>query len=52
MPFSVTQRVREAYSFIDDDRVVITHASVVLEMEAIKGFRSVNASAISSSDPS
>jgi hypothetical protein len=52
MPFLVTQRVREAYAFIDDDRVVITHASVVLEMEAIEAFRSANASAILSSDPS
>jgi hypothetical protein len=48
----VTQRVRTAYSYIDNDRVVITRPSVVLEMGAIKALRTGNASAILSSDPS
>jgi hypothetical protein len=43
--------MRHAYTYIDDDRVVITRPAVVTEMDAIKALRSGNASALLASDP-
>jgi hypothetical protein len=43
--------MREAYSYIDDDRVVITRPAAIREMDAIKALRTGNASAFLASDP-
>jgi hypothetical protein len=41
----------DAYTYIDDDRVVITRPAVIREIDAIKALRSGNASALLASDP-
>jgi hypothetical protein len=43
--------MRKAYTYIDDDRVVITRPAAVPEMDAIKALRSGSASALLASDP-
>jgi hypothetical protein len=43
--------MRDAYTYIDDDRVVITRPAVVREMDAIQALRSGNASALLTNDP-
>jgi hypothetical protein len=43
--------MREAYTHIDDDRVVITRPAAMREMEAIRALRSGNATAFLTSDP-
>lgn len=47
----VTQRIRQAYEYIDDDRVVVTRPSAMREIEAIKALRTGDASTFLSSDP-
>jgi hypothetical protein len=44
--------MRDSYTYIDDDRVVVTRPAVVREMDAIKALRAGNASSILASDPS
>jgi hypothetical protein len=47
----VTQRFREAYTYIDDHRVVITYPAVMTEMDAIRALRTGDASAFLESHP-
>lgn len=51
-PMLVTQRFRDSYSFIDDDRVLVTHPAVMSEIDAIKALRTGDASDFLASDPS
>ena len=51
-PMLVTQRFRKAYSYLDDDRVLVTHPAVMSEVDAIKALRTQDASEFLSSDPS
>jgi hypothetical protein len=48
----VTQRLREAYTHLDDDRVSITYPAVMTEIDAIRALRTQDASAFLASDPS
>jgi hypothetical protein len=48
----VTQRLREAYTHLDDDRVSITYPAVMTEIDAIRALRTQDASACLASDPS
>jgi hypothetical protein len=41
----------DAYTYIDDDRIVITRLAVITEIDAIKALQSGNASALLASDP-
>ena len=50
-PLLGTRRMREAYTYIDDDRVVITRPAALTEMDAIKALRSGSASEFLASDP-
>jgi hypothetical protein len=43
--------MREAYTYIDDDRVAITTPAVMTEMDAIKALRTRNAADFLASDP-
>jgi hypothetical protein len=52
VPILSVQRVPTAYSYIDDDRVVITYPAVMTEMDAIKALRMRSASQFLASDPS
>ncbi|KZP07911.1 hypothetical protein FIBSPDRAFT_272137 [Athelia psychrophila] len=51
-PMLVTQRFRDAYTYLDDDRVLVTHPAVMSELDAIKAFRTQDASDFLASDPS
>jgi hypothetical protein len=51
-PLLVTRRVRDAYTYVDDDRVVVTRPAAVREMDAIRALRAGDASSIFASDPS
>ncbi|OBZ71969.1 hypothetical protein A0H81_08138 [Grifola frondosa] len=51
MPLLVTQRTREAYGYIDDDRAVITRPAAMHEVHALRALRTGNASAFLNSDP-
>ncbi|KAF7974649.1 hypothetical protein HWV62_11526 [Athelia sp. TMB] len=51
-PMLVTQRFRKAYSYLDDDRVLVTHPAAMSEVAAIKALRTQDASDFLSSDPS
>jgi hypothetical protein len=44
--------MREAYTYIDDDRVMINHPAVMTEVDAIRALRTRNASDFLNSDPS
>lgn len=44
--------MRDAYKYIDDDRVTIKYPAVMTEMDAIKALRTRNASQFLASDPS
>ena len=43
-PILATQRFREAYAYVDDDRVSVTYPAVMTEIDAIKALRTRNAS--------
>ena len=51
MPLLVTQRIREAYSHLDDDGVVVTRPAVMSEITAIRSLRTNNISTFLASDP-
>lgn len=51
-PMLVTKRFRDAYKYLDDERILITHPAVMSEVEAIKALRTQDASDFLSSDPS
>jgi hypothetical protein len=51
-PVLVTRRHRETYTYLDDDRVMITYPAVMTEIDAIRALRTRNASAFLASDPS
>lgn len=44
--------MRNAYKYIDDNRVVVSYPAVMTEMDAIKALRTRNASQFLASDPS
>jgi hypothetical protein len=52
VPMLVTQRTREAYTYVDDDRVSIIYPAAMTEIDAIKALRTQNASDFLNSDPS
>jgi len=52
VPMLVTQRIRQTYTYIDDERVTITRPAVMSEVQAIQALRSGNASAFLAADPS
>jgi len=43
--------MQDAYTYLDDDRVVITRPAVIREIDAIKALRSDNASSLLAGDP-
>ena len=45
------RELREAYTYIDDDRITITRPAAMSEMEAIKALRTGDASTFLASDP-
>ncbi|KZP29682.1 hypothetical protein FIBSPDRAFT_815775 [Athelia psychrophila] len=51
-PMLVTQRFRDSYSYLDDDRVLVTHPAAMSEIDAIKALRTGDASDFLASDPS
>lgn len=48
----VTQRFRNAYTYLDDDRVLVTYPAIMSEIDAIKALRTQDASNFLASDPS
>jgi len=52
VPILLTRRMRNAYKYIDDDRVAIEYPAVMTEMDAIKALRTRGASQFLASDPS
>jgi hypothetical protein len=52
VPILRTERMQEAYIYINDDRVSVTSPAVMTEMDAIIALRTQNASDFLASDPS
>ncbi|KAL0955048.1 hypothetical protein HGRIS_003966 [Hohenbuehelia grisea] len=52
VPILVTKRMRESYTYADDDRVVVTRPAAMREIAAIKALRSKNAVEFLDSDAS
>lgn len=48
----VTQRFRDAYNYLDDDRVLVTHPASMSEIDAIKALRTQDATDFLKNDPS
>ncbi|KAF8332974.1 hypothetical protein F5887DRAFT_986203 [Amanita rubescens] len=51
VPLLVTQRIREAYAHLDDDRVIVTRPAAMGEVAAIRALRTNNISTFLASDP-
>jgi hypothetical protein len=51
-PILATQRFREAYAYVDDDRASVTYPAVMTEIDAIKALRTRNASDFLAGDTS
>jgi len=51
-PILVTQRFRDAYTYVDSDQILITHPAVMTEIDAIRALRTNDATAFLESDPS
>ncbi|KAF7966600.1 hypothetical protein HWV62_37785 [Athelia sp. TMB] len=51
-PMLVKQRFRKAYSYLDDDRILVTHPAAMSEVDAVMGLRTQDASEFMSSEPS
>lgn len=51
MPILATDRMRQAYGYIDDDRVVVTRPAAMREVFAIKALRTGDPSFFLESDP-
>ncbi|KAJ3558614.1 hypothetical protein NM688_g815 [Phlebia brevispora] len=51
VPILVTERMRRAYGYIDDDRVVVTRPAAMREVHALKTLRTGDMSSFLQSDP-
>ena len=47
----MTQRIREAYAHLDDDRVIVTRPAAMSEIAAIRALRTNSISTFLASDP-
>ncbi|THH01770.1 hypothetical protein EW026_g1021 [Hermanssonia centrifuga] len=51
IPILATKRMRQAYGYIDDDRVVVTRPAAMREVQALKALRTRNSTHFLASDP-
>ena len=51
VPLLVTQRIRESYAHLDDDRVIVTRPAAMSEIAAIRSLRTNNITTFLASDP-
>jgi len=52
VPVLALRELREAYTYIDDDRITITRPAVMSEVQALKALRTGDSTAFLASDPS
>ena len=51
IPMLVTNRTRQTYGFIDDERIVVTRPAAMSEVQALKALRTGDARSFLASDP-